>query len=209
MRIHALDRTSTVETWEVPAVPPLIQQAGNPYFNWLFGDLSTALPIIESRMRADNSELSLLNTVLARDSSDQIVGALVALTGNDLAKRRMADAAAYLQLIGRPERAPFMQRLQASRNLFASVQSDEFYLSKLGVQQKARRLGYGRILVERFLSMGTAQGLDSFVLDVSADNAAAIGLYSSLGFQVTAQACTEAGDLTYLTMRLKTSRTSG
>jgi ribosomal protein S18 acetylase RimI-like enzyme len=160
-------------------------------------------------MRADNSELSLLNTVLARDSSDQIVGALVGLTGNDLAKRRMADAGAYFKLIDRPQRASFMQRIQASRNLFASVRSNEFYLSKVAVQQKARRLGHGRILVERFLSMGTAQGLDSFVLDVSADNAAAIGLYSSLGFQVTAQACTEAGDLTYLTMRLKTSRTGG
>jgi ribosomal protein S18 acetylase RimI-like enzyme len=42
------------------------------------------------------------------------------------------------------------------------VQSDEFYLSKLGVQQKARRLGYGRILLDQFLSMGTAEGLGAY-----------------------------------------------
>jgi ribosomal protein S18 acetylase RimI-like enzyme len=125
-------------------------------------------------MRAGNSELSLLNTVLLRDSSDQIVGAFVALTGNDLAKRRMTDAAVYCQIIDRPKHAYLLHRMQASRNLFATVQSDESYLSKLGVEQKARRLGYGRILGERFLSIGTAQGLDSFVLDVSEDNAAAI-----------------------------------
>jgi ribosomal protein S18 acetylase RimI-like enzyme len=206
MRLQALAEDPKIEAW-IPAVLPLIHEAGNPYFDWLFGGPSVALPIIESRMQVAGSELSVCDTVVLLDESERMVGGFIALTGADLGRRRTVDAAAYLQRIGRSARAQLLQRMQTSRNLFASVRPDEFYLSKVGVAREARGRGYGRLLVERFLAIGAAQGLDHFVLDVSEKNTAALGLYESLGFRVTAKACTEDGDLTYLTMRLRTGST--
>lgn len=45
-----------------------------------------------------------------------------------------------------------------------------------------RRQGIGRMMMEEVLNRGRALGADEFTLEVRAGNAAAIGLYESLGF---------------------------
>jgi ribosomal protein S18 acetylase RimI-like enzyme len=186
----------------ISSVLPLIHEAGNPYFDWIFGGPDMALPIIESRMRSPQSEISIRDTVVLEGDDDDVIGAFIAMAGAELVERRRVDAVAYLQHIGRAGRAPLLQRMQESRDLFGSVQDEEFYLSKAGVRSDARGRGHGRAIVERFLSIGVAHGLNRFVLDVSAGNVAALRLYRSMGFRVVGEASVQGGRITYLTMRL-------
>jgi ribosomal protein S18 acetylase RimI-like enzyme len=193
----------------ISSVLPLIHEAGNPYFDWLFGDPEVVQSVLASRMRSPESEISIRDTVvLVGDGGRDVIGVFIALAGAELWARRKADAVAYLKHVGRSGRARLLRHLQESRDLFASVRADEFYLSKLGVQADARGCGHGRALVERFVSMGAARGLTRFVLDVSDGNAPALALYESMGFQIARASGVRGGCMRYVSMRLDVGPTA-
>jgi ribosomal protein S18 acetylase RimI-like enzyme len=180
-----------------------LHEAGNPYFDWLLGGAEVALPIIASRLRSPQSELYVGAAEVLRDTSDDLIGCLVAHTGAALTRCRTADAVAYLHGVGRAGRAALTRRMRQSRDLFACVEPDEFYLSKVGVRPDMRRRGHGRALVERFLAAGLHRGLRRFALDVSESNVRAVRLYESMGFHVAARSPLPAAGITYLDMRLE------
>jgi ribosomal protein S18 acetylase RimI-like enzyme len=185
----------------MPSVLPWLHEAGNPYFDWLFGGADVALPIIASRMRSPSSEVSIRDAILFLDDGGGAIGGFIAFSGAELGRRRKADAIAYLRSVGKARRDSLLHRMQASRDMFATVRPDEFYLSKVGVRPDARGLGYGRALVEKFLSIGVSRGHRNFVLDVSGENAEARFLYESMGFRVSEQSRVLTGAITYVTMR--------
>jgi ribosomal protein S18 acetylase RimI-like enzyme len=192
----------------ISSVLPLIHEAGNPYFDWLFGGPTVALSVLASRMRSQESEISICDAVVALDSVGDVIGAFIALTGAELGARRKTDAVAYLKHVGRSGRARLLQRVQESRDLFASVRPDEFYLSKIGVRADTRGCGHGRALVERFVSMGVERGLTRFVLDVNDENASALHLYRSMGFRIAGASSICGGCMRYVTMRLDIESTA-
>ena len=55
-------------------------------------------------------------------------------------------------------------------------------ITNVMVLPEYRRQGIGRMMMEEVLNRGRALGADEFTLEVRAGNAAAIGLYESLGF---------------------------
>lgn len=180
-----------------------VHHAGNPYFDWLLGGREVALPIIACRLRCPESELFVGTAEVLRDTSGEVAGCFVAHTGVALTRCRTADAVAYLHAVGRAGRTALTRRMRQSRDLFASVEPDEFYLSKVGVRPDMRRQGHGRALVERFLAAGLDRGLRRFVLDVSESNVRAVRLYESMGFHVAARSPLPAAGITYLDMRLE------
>jgi ribosomal protein S18 acetylase RimI-like enzyme len=199
-RIHIPAVDSEIDRW-IPSVLPWVHEAGNPYFDWLFGGRDVALPVIASRMRSPSSEVAIRDSVLFLDDEDGAIGGFIALSGAELGRRRKADAIAYLNFVGKDGRESLLRRMQASRDMFATVRPDEFYLSKVGVRCDARGLGHGRALVKEFLSTGISRGHRSFVLDVSAENTEACRLYESMGFQLSEKRRVQAGAMTYVTMR--------
>jgi ribosomal-protein-alanine N-acetyltransferase len=60
--------------------------------------------------------------------------------------------------------------------------ADEVHLLDLAVDPEVRRQGIGRCLLETVLSDARAGGAALALLEVRASNAAALGLYASLGF---------------------------
>jgi ribosomal protein S18 acetylase RimI-like enzyme len=199
-RIHAPSVDSEIDRW-IPSVLPWIHEAGNPYFDWLFGGADVALPIIASRMRSPSSEVAIRDAILFLDDDGGAIGGFIALTGAELGRRRKADAIAYLNSVGKAGRDSLLHRMQASRDMFARVRPDEFYLSKVGVRSDVRGLGYGRALVKEFLSIGMSRGYANFALDVSGENTEARCLYESMGFQVSEMSRVPTGAMTYVTMR--------
>jgi ribosomal protein S18 acetylase RimI-like enzyme len=180
-----------------------VHQAGNPYFDWLFDGAEVALPIIASRMKCPESELFAGCAEVLLDTSGEVIGCLVALTGTALTRCRRADAVAYLDSVGRAGRTVLTSRMMESRDLFAPIGPAEFYLSKLGVRPDMRGQGHGRALLERFLGAGIDRGLRRFALDVSESNIGAVRLYESVGFHVSARSHLPSAGITYLDMRMK------
>lgn len=69
--------------------------------------------------------------------------------------------------------------------LLGRAVAGEAELLTLAVAPEARRLGLGRKLIARFLYQAQLRGADQAFLEVRADNAPAIALYESAGFEAT------------------------
>lgn len=63
-----------------------------------------------------------------------------------------------------------------------SVTADLSDLQRIAVRPQARGRGYGRALLEAALRTARNGGADRMLLEVAADNAAALGLYHAVGF---------------------------
>jgi ribosomal-protein-alanine N-acetyltransferase len=67
--------------------------------------------------------------------------------------------------------------------LFAVILAGEAEILTIGVAPRAQRRGIGRLLLEDLFARARALGAHSVMLEVAADNSAAIALYEALGFR--------------------------
>ena len=151
-------------------------------------------------MKRPSSEVSVLRVQFLKQESD-FAGGLIALSGLELRKARMADTEALWMASEESERAGLLQRMANAAHLFPPVAEDEFYLSKMGLNARFRGKGLGRALVQRFLEEGWGYGFERYRLDVHVGNEPAIHCYSSLGFEVFHTGQTADGSLQYCSMR--------
>jgi len=157
-----------------------IHDAGNPYWEWLWGSSDEARRQLAVWLTRPSSELSRERAVLVAEAG-RVLGGYLALGGRELRGCRKAD---FLELFQCARRAPgsgLEARLRQAAGLFAEVSDDEFYLSRLGLLPAARGRGLGRLLVQAWLDAGEARGFRRFRLDVAVDNVAAIRLYEAAG----------------------------
>lgn len=180
-------------------VLPWVHEAGNPYFDWMFGGREAARQTLASWMRRPSSEVSLARMTLLL-SGDEAVGGFIGLGGAELAQSRKADWLAMLKESSEPGRSELMARLGAVRGLFPRVEPEEFYLSKMGVMPELRGTGLGRRVAEEFLAAGRAAGFRRFRLDVWSENTPARRLYESLGFRVVSESASAEAGMCYLAM---------
>ena len=174
---------------------PWVHEAGNPYFDWLFGGAAAAHAVLNAWMSRPSSEVSVRRISILMSPTDAS-GGFLALSGDELARARRADTLATLK-----EQVPGLRdRLAAARGLFSPVEPDEFYLSKIGVALEFRSTGMGRKLIQEYLDSGRSAGFRRFRLNVSADNDRAVALYRAAGFGVDARK--RRAGMTYLAMTL-------
>ena len=69
-------------------------------------------------------------------------------------------------------------------SMLAWLVVDELQIMQVVVAPDARRLGFGRALVEQVVRRARAAGVVTATLEVRAGNVAAIGLYGAMGFEV-------------------------
>ena len=96
-----------------------------------------------------------------------------------------------------------IKRMGLIRGYFQSPEPDEFYLSKMGLMQKARGRQLGRHLLDSFLAAGKSRGFSKYRLDVSRENGAARHLYDQAGFHVDLETTSSSVDMVYLSMTLE------
>lgn len=188
----------------IPDVLPWVHEAGNPYYDWMFGGTEPARPVIARWMSRPSSEIAV-RRVLLWFEDERPVGGFIGMDGRTLASCRKADLMATVRMFSGEDRAACVRRLSSARAVFAPVGPDDFYLSKLGVLGEYRRRQHGRRLLQGFLSTGEHEGYSRFRLDVAADNKAAISLYESAGFDVVAEASGAPDEIAYVAMRLDTA----
>lgn len=175
-----------------------IHEAGNPYFDYFFGDGETARRILLDWMRRPSSEVALERIRILLDGED-CRGGFIALSGAELQTCRGADTLAAMRF--HPAQRPdLLERLRRTSDLFVPVEPHDFYLSKMWVAPSHRGSGYGGQLVAAYLEEGHAQGCRRFRLDVSSENERAIAIYRSHGFRILKQTVSHTAKLSYLAM---------
>jgi ribosomal protein S18 acetylase RimI-like enzyme len=188
----------------IPHLLDWIHEASNPYFSWLCGDEAKARSFLLSGMQSSNSELSLSRMTVLFERSVAI-GVYIGTPGPELNVCRRQDLLRLAKLFNSDGMSKLRERLASARGLFCAVDADEFYLSRIGVAPSSRGRGYGKELLEHFISAGQARGFRRFRLDVCKECSAAISGYRSAGFSVTSEAKVDCVEMSYYSMSLLAS----
>jgi predicted GNAT family N-acyltransferase len=183
----------------IEAILEGVHEAGNPWFDYLFGSSETAVANLRQWVHRSSSEIYVARCTLLSIESE-CVGGYLALSGAELAKCRRADGLALLMKTRPEERRHIEQRLENARDLFPSPGDNEYYLSKIWVAPSHRGRGYSKPLMEAWLEQGRQAGFNHYRLDVSADRVHARRVYEQLGFITTGQNMSADRVLAYLTM---------
>lgn len=163
----------------------LVHEAGNPYYDWLFGGEEAARESLDAVSLKTSSELWPGRARLLVAGS-RLLGMYIALEGREVAACRAADTLALLGRLSRGDlnrREALRGRVAESRQLFDPVSGSDYFLSKIGVTAEFRGQRVAGILLDSFLDEGVAIGYGRFRVDVSADNEPAIALYRSRDFR--------------------------
>jgi ribosomal protein S18 acetylase RimI-like enzyme len=184
----------------VPYALPWVMEAGNPYYDSLFGEPSMTATILESWMRRRSSEISISRVQFLLIGSEH-AGGFIGLGGDELRKARKADTVALLTAFPAAQRVSLMKRADNLSGLFPSIGDHEYYLSKLGLNVQFRGRKLARLLVDRYIEQGAGLGFTDFRLDVQIGNEAAIRCYRSAGFQICHQSESRDGTVGYYSMR--------
>lgn len=155
------------------------------YNEFVFDDATEAGRIQALLFDSGQAEYSPPEVRLAlRD--DECVGMLAFLRGDELRRRRLANA-----LLLARERAALnadvRRRMVLASGVLLRPADDESYLARVAVDPRAQGSGIGARLVTRFLDESRAGGASRCVLAVAAENAGAAVFYRRLGFHETAR----------------------
>ena len=198
---RSLPQDQSIEQW-IPTTLPWIHEAGNPYYDWLFGGAAEATLALAEWMRRPSSEVFVGRIMLLVDTGHTL-GGFIALPGSELDTCRRLDAFAAVQAAGPEQRRSMLTRMRLARGLFATVSAQEFYLSKMAVLPRHRGAGHGAAIVREYLDVGAALGFRRFRLDVWAGNQPAIHLYEAAGFRTLRESSAQQARMTYLDMALE------
>lgn len=167
----------------IPAVLPWIYLAGNPYYDWFFGDSVIANHILRLWMARSSSEI-YVKRIRAIYYHNKIIGGYIALSGKELQQCRKADLITLIKNIDSEDINQCREKMIASKGLFSKVDVDHYYLSKIGVDSLYRQKGYGGKLMEEYVRDGLSLGHRRFCLDVCVANKTAIHCYQKFGFKI-------------------------
>jgi ribosomal protein S18 acetylase RimI-like enzyme len=187
--------------WTAELLAPYVEgvhAAGQPYFDFLFGDRETASRVLAEWANRGSSEVSTRRARLL-PADAVLAGGFIVLSGSELARCRQVDTMALMRTAEFGSRSLLLDRIAATRGLFADVEPGDAYLSKFWVHPDFRGRGVGRDLLALVEAEAVRIGAPRLVLDVSAANTRAVELYRHGGFDVVARHASPAG-LEYVAM---------
>lgn len=177
---------------------PWIMEAGNPYYDVLFGDAGSTLTYLQKWECRGSSEVSIRRVEFLMSDSEFARG-FIALSGGDLRKARRADSVALLTSVAPQDRPALTLRLNNVSGLMAPVGDDEYYLSKL-VWRNSSAETVGAHACRPLYRRGRASGTFALPIGLHADNEAAIPCYRSAGFEISRRSQSQDGALKYYSL---------
>jgi len=165
-----------------PQLVAWIYETGPRHFEWLFGNRELAFDNLAAWTRRANSQFSGLTATLVL-SDDEPAGVFLARAGKELPACQRADIMVLMKSYQSGERVELMRRLPLLSGMEAPVDPADYYLRILAVDAAHRGKGLGRRLLQQYVDDGTAAKFQRFRVDVRSDNAAALALYRSAGFE--------------------------
>lgn len=93
----------------------------------------------------------------------------------------------HLMLVARVNSAGHIRSSKLAGYIVARMGADELHINNVAVREEYRRSGIGRRLLNRILDEGKRSGVSAAFLELRAGNDAALALYETCGFRVTAR----------------------
>lgn len=187
---------------QAPTIAPTLArwayEAGFPLDEWRFGGEAQARAILEAWVRRPSSEVAVGRWQVAFEQRTP-QGGYVAMAEPDLARARRSDLLALVGSVG--DAAALRDRIAAMSDLFLPVDTGDLYLSRIVVEPMARGRGLGAWLLSAVVATGVRVGASAVRADVSADNAPAIALYRSAGFEIGPPRTSDRAGLSYCSVR--------
>jgi ribosomal protein S18 acetylase RimI-like enzyme len=171
-------RRSTLD--DAHDVAPLILEAA-PYLRLLLGDAHEAWHAAEACYRTDRTMFGARFGMVAEENGD-VAGVVIAFRGRLWASLKLGTGVLLARSAGVPHAAELVKRARVLDRLHPTVPRDALYVSALATQERHRRRGVARALMERVIAGAGALAL-GVALDVDLEHEAARKLYRSLGFE--------------------------
>ena len=127
---------------------------------------------MESLVRRENTQYSYVNTAVAKNEHNEVIGAVVSYNGADLHRLREP----FLQGM----RQHFQRDIQ---NIPDETQAGELYIDSLAVNPAYRKMGIGTQLLQSTFQKARDLKINCVGLLVDYNNEKAAQLYTALGFQ--------------------------
>ena len=121
------------------------------------------------------------HTWIAEAEGGRVAGMVLGYTARQRAAENPRTGLALLRLLGL-DLLSRLGRLHAAQAAIERLETNEYYLSNVAVDQECRGRGIGAALVAAAEQQAARAGCSAIVLDVETDNAGAIRLYVKLGF---------------------------
>ncbi len=179
-------RAATPE--DAPLIAPLVYSSGPAAFDFIFSHRTSlnSIEFLSQTLRKPSGEFGYKNHRVA-EINGAIVGVATSFSGRESLSFMLVAIRQILRYYG-PFRAPgIMRRGLQIESIIAPPKKDEFCIAHVGVHPDHRRRGIGRKIMEYMVSEAKKAGFSKLVLDVSAENPAALSLYESLGFKAIRQ----------------------
>lgn len=155
--------------------------ASVPYSQFAFGTASLTTRVQEILFTRGVGEfVPPLGKLLIID--DAAAGMLACLTGDALRRARLAASVALVRA-GIMAETSVARRVQLAATTLLKPAADDFYLSRLAVDEAFRNRGVGSALMEYVLAEAARAQSKRCVLEVSPRSVAAMTLYRRHGFE--------------------------
>jgi GNAT superfamily N-acetyltransferase len=168
------------------AVARLLYESAGGLYDLFAGSRDAALRLLAAAIAQPGNEVSR-DGVLVAEVDGSVAGALAAFPtreGDERGRRWL--------MIALRRRAPWhwpsmLKIAAADERLDYDPPEDSLYIDGLSTEERFRRRGVARALIEGAVERARALGLGSLALDTTQSNAGARALYESAGFRVAAE----------------------
>lgn len=183
----AMEQSATLSPIQAPgefaeAYLDLELQASGPYARFVYRDADYARSLSASLLQRGCGEIAAPYGKILVGADGAAIGMAAWLTGKELRRARLQTTmviSASGLLRDDPSVGP---RMRAASKTLLTVADDHFYLSRIAIAASRRRQGWGRWLMQRFLSAAVEAQAARAVLEVAMDSEDALRLYRGCGF---------------------------
>lgn len=156
--------------------------SSEPYTRFVYDDATLAAAAHRYLFSEGSAEFAAPHAQV-RMVDGRVVAAAAWLSGSDLRKSRLRSAVVLTKGGFFRQDPDLRRRMQLAAGCLREPQRDDFYLSRLAVDEGARGGGLATRLLADFETEARRQGRSRLVLEVSPRHEAARALYSRVGFE--------------------------
>lgn len=177
---------------------PWVQEAGRPFFD-IFLDGADQRATLRRWLQRRSSEVSLHRTrFLIAD--DRIAGGYISLSGLELPGCRQADLLDLARSMGSESYTELRDRMEDLRDLFAPVEENDFYLSKLGLLHQYESPSLRQVLLDDCVRRARQGGFRRVRVDVPERERSIRDFFGGQGFDAVYRGKAPSSNLKYLSM---------